>query len=109
VAEKTLEAVKAFVSQRRATRPDRLQLEMRLQRDLGLDGDEAEEFFTEFFSEFHVDHRTFNFKKHFGSEGFVSWFMFYWFIFLLRESRGEHIQISLNDLVSGVEAKRWLL
>jgi hypothetical protein len=41
-----------------------------LARDLGLDGDDAEEFMLKFQAEFQVDLSDFRFDRHFGPEGF---------------------------------------
>ena len=40
-------------------------------RDVGVDGDEAEEFMLKFQSEFDVDLSNFRFDRYFGGEGFM--------------------------------------
>lgn len=45
-------------------------LDSTLQRDFGLDGDDAEEFLQKFAGRFEVDLSEFRFQQHFGGEGF---------------------------------------
>ena len=66
-----------------------------LQR-LGMDGDDAVSFMTEFAEKFHVDMRHFDSKKHFGSEGI--WPAGLWI---------KQIPITIADLVEAARSGVW--
>lgn len=61
-----------FVQEQVGVSLDDIHLDSRLSDDFGMAGDDAIEFFDKFVEEFHVDRKsvTFDFEKHFGSEGF---------------------------------------
>lgn len=59
----------AFVRRQTATRAT-LTRSTELQRDLGLEGDEALDFIESFAETFHVDSGDFEFHRYFGPEGF---------------------------------------
>jgi len=64
--------VKDFVARETSVRIERVSLDKSLSWDLGLAGDDADDFFLAFSNEFEVDPESFrilNFEKHFGSEG----------------------------------------
>lgn len=58
-----------FVSSETKTRKP-LSFETDIARDLGVDGDDAEEFMLNFQREFNVDLSNFRFDEYFGEEGF---------------------------------------
>jgi hypothetical protein len=69
-AEQALyEKILHFVSSETRTRKH-LSFETDIARDLGVDGDDAEEFMQRFQSEFNVDLSNFRFDSYFGGEGF---------------------------------------
>lgn len=60
--------VKAFVAQQTGARVEEIVVQTELVKELGVDGDDAIEFFEKFSEEFQVDLSTFKFNKHFGTE-----------------------------------------
>ena len=102
----------AMVSEFTGARPEKLTSETTLFYDLGMDGDDAVEFFEEFGRAFGVDLTDFNIENHFGPEGsnplssILTWFQGWW--------RGDHhsaagvVPISLHDLVQSARSGRWL-
>lgn len=101
-----------MVSEFTRVRPQVLTWETTLFHDLGIDGDDADEFFEEFGRTFEVDLTDFNIESHFGPEasdpfssiltGLQGWFT------------GDHhsaagvVPISLYDLVQAAQAGRWV-
>lgn len=89
----------------------KLTLETTLFYDLGIDGDDAVEFFEEFGKAFHVDLMDFKIEKYFGPEAsdplssIATWIQGWW--------TGNHhraagvVPITLRDLVEAAETKRW--
>lgn len=88
-----------------------LSSETRLYHDLGMDGEDAEEFLLDFQKYFHVDLSGLNFDEHFGPE---------WSLLLLlpwkwkkfsgkRNTAGQvmKIPITLNDLHQAAIKKQW--
>jgi acyl carrier protein len=65
------ERISALIVARTGTKPERVQLTSRLAQDIGMDGDDAVEFFKKFGEEFHVDLRTLgeHWHQHFAPEG----------------------------------------
>lgn len=102
----------AMVSEFTRVRPQELTWETTLFHDLGIDGDDAVEFFEEFGRTFEVDLTDFNIETHFGPEasnpflsiltGFHGWWT------------GDHhsaagvVAISIHDLVQAAQARRWV-
>jgi hypothetical protein len=60
-----------FVSSETRTRKHLLSGNTEIAKDVGLDGDEAEEFMLKFQREFDVDLSNFRFDRYFGGEGFM--------------------------------------
>ena len=102
----------AMVSEFTRVRPQVLTWETTLFHDLGIDGDDAVEFFEEFGTTFGVDLTDFNIENHFGSEAsdpfssILTWVQGCW--------TGDHhsaagvVPISLHDLVQAAQAGRWV-
>jgi Protein of unknown function (DUF1493) len=69
------ERVFLFVARERATKRAKLSLSCRLNQDLGMDGDDAVEFFEKFQREFRVDlcELTLRWSEYFGPEGVSPW------------------------------------
>ena len=97
---------------------DRIKLSSTLFRDLGVDGDDADELFSVFAKEFQVDLSDLNLSRHFGSEGFDPATTFFHLFLWLRDliagdSYQERIDkrflpIYISDLVEAAEAGRWI-
>ena len=64
------ERIIAFTAEERGMKVEEVPLDSRLLHDLGMDGDDAVEFFEKFGSTFHVDLTELgsNWKQHFGPE-----------------------------------------
>jgi acyl carrier protein len=65
------ERIIAFVAEERGTAGSRVDLDSSLAQDLGMDGDDAVEFFEKFGTEFHIDLTALcgHWNQHFASEG----------------------------------------
>jgi hypothetical protein len=75
-----------------------------LQTDLGLDGDDAAEFFDAFFREFDVDASEFNLAEYFGPENAASP------LSLARAAFGKkpnYRTLTVTDLIAAVECGQW--
>lgn len=67
--------------------------------DLGLDGDDADEFLKAYSKKFQVDLSNFNFTKYFQPEG-ISFFQgLYSWLFL----KNKQIPLTISDLIVGIE------
>ncbi len=106
--------VSAFVAETRGCALEEIPPATTLLGDLGLDGDDAEEFMTEFSNRFGVDMTGFRFTDHFGSEGMFPW-QFPQFIWsAVRAICGESPHsiagvgpIRVEDLIQAAKAGRW--
>jgi hypothetical protein len=106
--------VSAFVAEERGCALEEIRPTATLLGDLGLDGDDAEEFITEFSTRFGVDMTGFKFADHFGAEGMFPW-QFPRFIWnAMRNMRGEDPHavaglrpIRVEDLIQAAKAGRW--
>ena len=101
-----------MVSEFTRVRPQVLTLETTLFYDLGIDGDDADEFFEEFGRTFGVDLTDFNIQSHFGPEvsvpflSILIWFQGWWTGDYHRAAGV--VPISLHDLVQAAQARRWV-
>lgn len=101
------EKVKALVAQQTGVRIEELSLQTELGKELGIDGDDAVEFFEKFSEEFQVDLSTFQFDKYFGPE--ASFDPVLWLVSILSGTPIRKLEpVSIQDLVSAAKAKRWL-
>ncbi len=113
-----------FVAREVGLRRDRLSFNTTLLGELGLDGDDADDFFEAFSETFHVDLSTLNLSKHFGAEGYLPWQipLLFWRAVaeligrLLSSSRLSRktaeeqaglVPITIGELVSAARAGRW--
>ena len=113
--ERNWGAVRAFVAKQCGVPAATLKPETTLFGDLGLDGDDATEFFEAFREQFVVDLTGLDLRLHFGPEG---WPIRYLVIMPLRmlwmarpgePHRKAHVQpIRLSSLVHSVETGRWI-
>lgn len=104
--------VTEMVSKFTGVSPRELTLETTLFHDLGIDGDDAVDFFTEFEAGFHVDLSDFKISKYFGSE--TSGLLSSMIIWLQGVWTGDYHQaasvepITLCDLIESAQARRWI-
>ena len=101
--EELLSRIRVLVAKHRAMSPDELALDLRLGEDLGMDGDDAVEFFADYAREFHVDLAAMRWKRHFGPEaGWTPLVLLWppWWRSLLP--------VSVADLLASARAGRWI-
>lgn len=99
-----VDQVLAFTAAETGVDLQKLTLNTTLARDLGLDGDDADEFLTNFAKQFQVDLSGFTFNLHFGPEAVSSLDIF------LQSSSNQKstlIPITLSDLIDSVAAGYW--
>jgi acyl carrier protein len=88
---------------------DKLTLGTTIQKDLGMDGDDAEEIMVEFSKRFDVDMKDFDFMRFFYPEHLCLSFspiaIWQW-----RHGRFPYYTepISISDLINAAKAKKWL-
>lgn len=75
-----------------------------LQGDLGIDGVDAEEIVTEYFSAFDVENSLFIFEDYFGSEGSNP---FLTLVYIFKKSKWK--EISVGHMVQCALNRQWLL
>jgi hypothetical protein len=101
-----LERVLEFVSSFCKVPLDRISPATRLEEDLGLTGDDAGAFLTQFGAHFQVDLTAVEFHRHFGPEGWGCNPL--WLFFPpagMREYR--KYPVTVDHLVRVAESKRW--
>jgi hypothetical protein len=86
--------VRQLVATERGMQLESISLESRLLEDLGMEGDDAQEFFQRFAREFDVDLSAMRWRRHFSDEGFFSW-------------STPDIPVTVRDLIDAASAKRW--
>ena len=99
-----LEEIKDFVMAEKLVRKrEKLLASTRLSEDIGLEGDDADEFLEAFAKKFNVDFSQFDFHKYFAEEG---WDPIRFFIYMtgLRKFKA----ITLMDLEKAAEAGKWI-
>jgi hypothetical protein len=107
MADVSFEEIAAFVALARHCRKERVTLDTRLAADLGLDGDEAEEFFEAFRKQFAVDLSALEWDRHFGPEAaFMPWLLLWppWW-----KGQKQKIEIRVSDLLAAARAGCWIL
>lgn len=107
-------AVADFIEQQTGFPRKRVQPSTSLLADVGLDGDDAEQFFLAFSKRFDVTLDQFNLSKHFGGEGLpgFSGFAIPLNLILRLFGRDAHRTsdlhpIRVEELVQAVKLKRW--
>jgi hypothetical protein len=94
-----------MVARKAGVRANAVSLETKLLHDLGIDGDDAEEFLTDFAHEFSVDMTGFSFMDHFGAE---LWWRFLPTFFGCKPGDYERKQpLTVKDLIAAAERKHW--
>jgi acyl carrier protein len=103
------EHLTAFVSEQTGVRPTRLTQRTRLFHDLGMDGDDAVEFFEAFACEFDVDLSGMEWNRHFGPEGGCGCVPPLALIGMLvrRRLHEPMVPITLADLARAVSTGQW--
>jgi hypothetical protein len=83
-------------------------LKTRLSEDLGVDGDDALEFFENFSQEFQVDLSNFHFGKYFGTEAsFNPLLLLTIGSIIFNEPKQKLETITVKDLITAAIAKKW--
>jgi acyl carrier protein len=101
-----------FVARQCRVKPEKLDPNMTLLDGLGVDGDDAFDFFTSFSNEFGVDLSGLNLNDHFGPEGWHPGALIQWLKVLLprkKRSKDWPIAVRLSDLVKATEAEKWVV
>ena len=70
-----------------------------INKDLGIDGDDAYELITELAEKFSIDFFDFEYGKHFGPEGFD-------LVGMLRGKRYPMLPLSVQDLAAYIDRKK---
>jgi hypothetical protein len=118
VADET--EVLEFVARKLAVRRDKLSVSTTLLGDLGVAGDDGEQFMKQFSDQFHVDLSQLDSLRHFGPEqaiwpwqipGVLFWTLagLFGFRFSRRsaEERAGLVPITIGDLVRAARAGHW--
>jgi len=101
-----LSDLRAFIAEQTGTRPSRISPETRLVQDLGMDGDDAVEFFEAFFVRYGVDPAGFDLYQHAGPEGCLPLWPWFW----TRAPWADKpmaVPVSVADLLEAVVTRRW--
>lgn len=102
----TEQKVKAFLGEQIGVSPGMLTSETRLEHDLGITGDDAEEVMEAFMDRFQVDMSEFEFNRHFGPEWGCNPAVWLWCrVFTSRLIQTE--PITVDDLVEAAMQKKW--
>ena len=104
--------VKEFVAKTASVRVGRMHSGTTLFGDLGIDGDDAHEFFVAFRDHFDVDVSSLDLSKHFGPEGMPLWAPIMWLsVFFFKEGSDEEKAnlrpIRISDLCQAVVLGHW--
>lgn len=106
--EEIFASVKAFTLEQARVSEKKLHADARLEENLGIDGDDADEFMEAFAEKFDVDMTNFKVYDYFDPEGpFVIFYELYLWLFKGQKPK-KLKQITLRDLVKAVEAKKWI-
>lgn len=105
--------VREFVADQRGVDVEKVSEATTLFGDLGLDGDDATEFFQAFARAFQVDISEFDFSRFFGREGLTLAAPLIWLRQAMRngtpEERAGFAQITVGQLVRAAEQHQWPL
>ncbi|MEM1212329.1 MAG: DUF1493 family protein [Planctomycetota bacterium] len=105
-------AVINFVSRFVGVPAKRITPDTTLFGDLGIDGDDGDEFLQEFCDEFSVDPATLGLGPYFGPEGgCFPLCLFYWVVLWFRQGTAEEraglVVIQVSHLIETAHQKRW--
>ncbi len=99
--------VRNFVSQQTGTSISKLNLNTRLSEDLGVEGDDANDFVQAFSEVFDVDLTHLVFDEYFYPEGAFNPISYLLYRKLFNRPKSQHIPITLGRLVEAVSKKEW--
>src|SRR4051794_1389914 len=103
----TFEEMADFVAEVASYRRAKITLETGLRKDVGLDGDEAVEFFEKFRARFNVDLSGVIWDRHFGPEfSFIPFWMLFpsWWRW-----QKQMVEIQVRDLLASAEQGNWAI
>ena len=98
------ERIIALLADKRGIRPERIKKTSCLLEDLGMDGDDAAEFFEKYGNQFGVDLKNMQWNRHFGPEGCNPFAVFtpsFW------KWRRTHRAIRVEDLILAAKVGKW--
>lgn len=103
--------VKSFIAEQTGCNKEIITLTTTLGNDLGVDGDDADDFFDAFSRKFRVDLSSLQLDRHFGPEGFwpTTFLDFIWKNISPQESHKQSalIPITVIDLINTAQTGRW--
>ncbi len=104
--QETEKQVKAFLSEQWSVEPKQLTGQTRLEHDLGITGDDAEEVMEAFMDQFEVDMSEFKFNRYFGPEVGCNPAVWLWCrLFMPQLLHSE--PVTIDDLVSAAMQRKW--
>jgi len=80
-------------------------LELELARDLGLDGDDADDFMNAFFESFGVNKNGYRFCDYFYPEGWPHWWG--WIMRVMGRQPKARLSLRVGDLVAAASSRSW--
>jgi hypothetical protein len=95
-----------FIARQTGVEPHRLAPSTEIRKDIGVEGDDAEELMDQVRQEFDVDMRDFQLSKHFGPEAPFS-LIWYLFTLIFEPQLLKFTPITIADLVQSARQKRW--
>jgi hypothetical protein len=98
-SEEALQMTIRFIAREWPIDPQKLTPETRIERNLGITGDDAYNLMCKFFKEFTIDGAKFNFDDHFNSEGWT---------LSLAHLRKKRRDITIEDLGRAIETRAWI-
>ncbi len=108
----TQQLVFDFIFDKTRVNRKRILLDAQLRRDIGVDGDDADDLMCDFAKQFNVDMTGFDFDAHFGPEG-LGCLPIIFFRSLRHKLRGEpppsSVPITIRDLIVAAESHKWPL
>ena len=99
-------AMKCFITSETGFSEDKTSMKTRLYHDIGLDGDEAEEFIKAFAEAFNVDMKGFEFYRYFNKEGLDSLALL-GSLFKSKQDQKPLDEITVEMLEQAALRKRW--
>ncbi len=97
-----------FVYKKRWKYKKEITSESTLEKDLGITGDDGEDFMFDFFNEFNIDYDKFNPNRYFHREGHDTIFSII-FSFLVRNKSTPKYDIKISDLEKALQEKKWTI
>jgi hypothetical protein len=92
-----------FVAKVAGVPPSRLQPAMKLEDDLGITGDDAQELIEDYAAYFQMDMSAFEFHRHFEGES-----LFAGFLTKFRSGESmQHVPVTIDFLVRAAQERRW--